>query len=128
MCKEKSLQKLQRMQCRSGFESEYIKQREYAGRRWLVSPSESLLSCISGVQDITNEILKKIFLDFDFLKCEEHKNEMIDYVINLSCRFFIYNYCKDINKILIGKRDLNDDEDTFQMKAIKHYRKCAKRH
>lgn len=124
-------------------ENEYIKCREYAGRRWLVSPSESLVSCISAVQDINNEILKKnlyisnikeviktlilMFINFDFLNCENHKDKLIDYLINLSCRFFIYNYCKDINKILKGRRDCSDDEDNFQTKAKKYFHKCYKR-
>ncbi|CAK1598223.1 unnamed protein product [Parnassius mnemosyne] len=124
-------------------ENEYIKRREYAGKRWLVSPSESLLSCISAMQDITNEILKRnlyyenmkefiktiilLHIEFDFLNCSRHKDKVIEFVINLSCRFFINNYCKDINKILKGRRDSNDDEDVFQIKAKKYFHKCFKR-
>lgn len=123
--------------------TEYIKYREYAGKRWLCSPTDAVVQCISAIQDITNTIIKECIdqnctkefiktylitlLEFDFLNCLEHKEEIIQYLVNSTSRFFLYNYCKDINKILNGKSNTYDDEDCFQMKAKKYYKKCFKR-
>ncbi|KPJ19999.1 hypothetical protein RR48_01231 [Papilio machaon] len=127
----------------SNNQSEYIRYREYAGKQWLCSPSDSLLRCISSLQDINNTILRKnleknnlkeliktiIFstTEFEFLNCEIHKEKIVDYLVNLSCRFFIYNYCKDINKIICNRRECDDDEDQFKIKAKKYFHKCFKR-
>lgn len=57
-------------------------------------------------------------VDFSFIKCEIHNTKLIDFLIKISCRFFIYNYCNDINKILMNKRESDDDTDLYKMKAV----------
>lgn len=127
----------------SDCEIEYIKLREYAGKRWLCTPSNDLIITISNMQDIVNYILKESFqkknlkeiiktsmlvlIDFNFIKCSQHKNKTIDYLINIVSRCFIFNYCKSINKILAGRRDIDDESDHFQSKAKKFRSKCFKR-
>lgn len=124
-------------------EHEYLRYREYANKKWLCSPSDSLLNCISNLQDINYIILKEnlaqkhlrdlittiifIAVDFSFIKCPVHSEKLIDFLIKISCRFFIYNYCKDINNILINKRECDDNTDSFKIKAIKLNKKCLKR-
>lgn len=109
-------------------EIEYIKYREYAGRRWLCSPSESLILCFSAIQDINNCIIKHclfkdniaqliktiilIYIDFDCIECEIHKEKLIDYLLNVTCRFFINKYCKNLNQILSGRRDSEENVRT----------------
>lgn len=52
---------------------------------------------------------------------------MIDYLINTVIRFLNFNYCKVINKILSGRRQVDDEEDKVQIKAKKYQSKCFKR-
>lgn len=127
----------------SNQEPEYLKYREYANKKWLCSPSDSLLNCVSNLQDINYAIIKTcleknhlkeliktvlfMHIQFDWIKCELHKEKIIDFLINISCRFFIYNYCKEINKILLNRRECDDDTDSYKWKARKLYMKCFKR-
>lgn len=39
----------------------------------------------------------------------------------------MHNYCKEINKILNNRRECDDDEDLFKIKARKYYSKCLKK-
>lgn len=127
----------------SSNEPEYLSYREYANKKWLCSPSDSLLNCVSNLQDINYILLQKhlrikhikeliktivlLHLDFSFIQCAIHKENIIDFLLKISCRFFIYNYCKDINKILTNKRDCDDNMDVHKVKAKKMYKKCYKR-
>lgn len=121
-------------------EPEYLRYREYANKNWLCSSSDSLLNCVLNLQNINYTILKEnldkkylkefiktvIFIHVDFnLECAVHKVKIIDFLLNISCRFVIYNYCKD--KILINKRECDDDTDVHKVKAKKLYKKCFKR-
>ncbi|KAL0820225.1 hypothetical protein ABMA28_006146 [Loxostege sticticalis] len=124
-------------------EIEYIKYREYAGRRWLCTPSKPLIELVSKFQDIINYMIRKyiaeinlkemiktaimILVDFDFIKCMTHKDKLIDYLINIVIRCFLFNYCKMINSISSGKRQVDDEDDEIQMKA-KKINRCLKRH
>lgn len=122
---------------------EYIQYREYAGRRWLCTPSKELVEAISNMQDLINKIIPENFeknnlkeiiktsilitVDFRFVKCTSHKDKLIDYLIDIVIRCLVFNYCKNINKILAGKKQVDDDEDHMQIKA-KKLNKCIKRH
>lgn len=117
--------------CKNDFTSEdeieYIRYREYAGRRYLCTPSKNLIKLISNFQDIIYHILKEnlevpflkdiiktsiySLVNFDFIKCNTHKIKMLDYLINTVIRFMNFNYCKVINKILSGRRQVDDEED-----------------
>ncbi|CAH2989328.1 unnamed protein product [Chilo suppressalis] len=122
---------------------EYIKYREYAGKRWLCTPNNELTELVSNMQDIINFILKNnlektdlkeiiktsiiILLDFNLLKCLNHKEDLTNYLISIVSRCLIMNYCKDINRILSGRKLVDDEEDNMQMKAKKYQNKCFKR-
>lgn len=122
---------------------EYIKYREYKGRRWLCNPHSNVILLISKMQDIINEILKNdlyinnlkemiktvimVLIDFNFLNCTVHRDKFYDFLINLVIRFLIFNYCKNLNRILIGKKPVDDDEDVMQRKAKIYFNKCFKR-
>ncbi|CAH2100788.1 unnamed protein product [Euphydryas editha] len=66
-------------------------------------------------------------VNFDFIKCNTHKTKMIDYLINTVIRFMTFNYCKVINKILSGRRQVDDEDDKVQMKPKKYNTKCFKK-
>lgn len=124
-------------------EHEYLKYREYANKKWLCCPSDSFINCVSHLQDLNYIVIKEnlhnsnliefiktlilIHIDFEFIKCEVHKENLINFLIRLSCRMFIYSYCKNINNILINKRECDDDLDKYKVKAKKMYMKCFKR-
>lgn len=79
----------------SEHESEYLKYREYADKKWLCSPSDTLLNCISNLQDINcimlkenlennnlKEFIKTIILmhvDFNFVQCTTYYEALIDF-------------------------------------------------
>lgn len=124
-------------------EIEYIKYREYAGRRWLCYPSSALIRCISNMQDIINSILTNhlevnclneiiktsmiILIDFSFIRCHLHSQDLINYLIKIVNRCLIFSYCKNINKIITGRTQIDDHDDKFQVKAKKYHTKCFKR-
>lgn len=127
----------------SNEEIEYIRYREYAGRRWLCNPSTDLIKAISNMQDIINAILKEkintdnlkeyvktavcIMVDFSFIKCDVHKKKLVDYLINVEIRCLTFNYCKYINQILTGRRNVDDDDESMIAQKAKRLNKCFKR-
>ncbi|KAG7309397.1 hypothetical protein JYU34_005364 [Plutella xylostella] len=128
----------------AGEETEYIRYREYAGRRWLCSPSDSVVTLISNMQDVAMVLLKRnleknnlkqyissviyTLVDFNELSDgENHKEKLIQFLINAVCRFFIYNYCKLINRILYGKSDIDDLNDKYQIMAKTSFQKGLKK-
>lgn len=76
------------------------------------------------------EYLKLILsslIDFDYFKCQVHSVILKKYLINQISRFFIYTYCKNVNKIIIGKRDVDDENDNIQILAKTYFNKCRKK-
>lgn len=61
-------------------EPEYLRYREYANKKWLCSPSDSLLNCISNLQDINYFIMKEHLEKKTFKRI--YKNSYIN-----ECRF-----------------------------------------
>lgn len=125
-------------------EIEYIKYREYCGRNWLCSPSSELVECVSNFQDIYDKMLNNyltadnlkcfiktiifMYVSFDFIKCKKHREKLIDFLIDLTSRFFINHYCKNINKIMSGKCEYNYNEGNINKeRAKKVFNKCYKR-
>lgn len=124
-------------------ECEYIRYREFQKKRWLCNPTINFVSNISQMQDVIRSVLLKnieikflkeiiktlvlITVDFSFIKCNKHKEKLIDFLICIVTRFFTHSYCKNINKILCGSRNFDDEEDILQLKAKKYFDKCYKR-
>lgn len=79
-----------------------------------------------GLKEYTKTIIL-LFLDFNFFTCSNHKDKLIEYLINLVCRFFIFIYCKNLNKILSGQKDIDSDEDVMQCKAKMYLKRCYMR-
>ncbi|KAI8433950.1 hypothetical protein MSG28_012109 [Choristoneura fumiferana] len=99
------------------------------------------LKIISEMQDVIAEVLKKylernnikeyckmvitILIDLrDLEGCDEHKSDLKRFILDLVTRFFIYNNCKTLNKIMCGKVAPNDPRDSFQEKAKNVFNKC----
>ncbi|KOB58244.1 Uncharacterized protein OBRU01_25365 [Operophtera brumata] len=122
---------------------EYLSYREYAGRRWLCSPSDSIINIISNLQDATMATLQNklevhnlklyiktvidVVIDLKPISCGKHKAKLIDFLINKVTRFFIFTYCKNINKVLRGKKDVDDVQDKFENMAKVYYEKSLKK-
>lgn len=123
-------------------EIEYLRYREYAGRRWLCTPSESVIRIISNLQDVAIAILKKdleknnlklyikivmeVLVDLN-LTCQIHKGKLKDFLYDKVTRFFIFTYCKNINRILYGKKSVDDMQDKFENIAKNYYTKSLKK-
>lgn len=120
--------------------SDFLKIREYKkGKSYLTYPSNDLVMLFSKIQDIITYYLKKqsiavniktiiktlmhVELDFKLFDCENHKSQTIDYMLELSCKFFICNWCRDINKIINGTRLNVDENDAVKMYAFNYYNK-----
>lgn len=124
-------------------DNEYIMSREYLKfKRLLTHPSEELMNLFSDMQDIINNILENksnikqiksycktiiyTTCNFNFLKCDYHNVK--DFIVDLTCRFFIFNWCRDVNKLLNGTRiDLNVN-DKMKTDACEYYKKHNKNH
>ncbi|KOB72446.1 Uncharacterized protein OBRU01_12245 [Operophtera brumata] len=123
--------------------SDSIIYRDYAGRRWPCSPSDSIINIISNLQDATIATLQNKFeinnlklyiktvvdvlIDLEPISCGRHRAKLIDFLINKVTRFFIFTYCKNINKILRGKKDVDDVQDKFENMAKDYYEKSLKK-
>lgn len=64
-----------------------------------------------------------IVIDYSFITCKEHKIEMIKNIENVSTNLFLYNWCKDTNKILNGTRTDYDTEDVIQSNAVTYFKR-----
>lgn len=117
--------------------------REYFKNKFcLTYPSHTLIECFSKLQDVVTYIIKKdckkknirqyiktifsIVIDYSFIKCPEHKSEIISKIEELSINIFIYNWCRDSNKILNGLRTDFDEGDKIQILALKCCKKRLK--
>lgn len=121
----------------------YIKIREHIGnKKYLTYPSLQLMNCFSDIQDVVTFILKdtcekqeiknylktvlRIYLDFNFLKCPQHKIACEEFILDLSCRFFLFNWCRDLNKILNGSRVGNEEDGGAKKLAMGYMEKRRK--
>lgn len=121
--------------------SGFLENKEYSIERCLTYPAEDFLKLFSDIQDVVTNLLRQritnpnirhyiktilyIVCDTNSIKsCNEHKKCIMDYVLDLSCRFFLCNWCKDTNKILKGSRIDFDHSDEVQMLC---YSYCLKR-
>ncbi|KAL4715285.1 hypothetical protein ACJJTC_010855 [Scirpophaga incertulas] len=89
------------------------------------------------MQDVINFILREnleienlkeviktsilLLVDFDVLNCQEHNEQLTTYLVNIVSRCLIFNYCKDINKILSGRRLVDEEDDKILIKAKKYH-------
>lgn len=123
--------------------TEYIRVREYnKNRAYLTYPSEELVQAFSNIQDIVHNIIKtkssmyNIFnyikvilmarLDLRFLTCDIHAVNLREQILNSSCMIFLYNWCRDINKIIAGKKIDYDSQDILQKLASQYSNKRRK--
>lgn len=118
-----------------------IKVREYfENKTCLTYPSLTLIKCFSNIQDVVMGILRKksdinnlmqymktilsIVIDYSFIKCNEHKQEVILKIEQITLNLFVYSWCKNTNKLLSGSRTDYDENDVI--KKLAHIY-CSKR-
>lgn len=126
-------------ECRKSFYNEnkdntYIKAREHMFyKKCLTYPSHDFIKRFSDMQDLITHIIKSdstkpqiktyiktvlhVILEFNFVKCSVHKKECIEYIFDLACNFFLCNWCREVNKILSGRRNDYDVLDVVQKMA-----------
>lgn len=132
--------------CRHDLEEEkmldfhkFIKMKEYGNKKWLCYPTRALFDFFAQVEHICTEILKEncnknnlgryikliitINLNLKFVSCVTHKDELTNFLINKSTKFFVNNWCKEINSIITGKITFWDKNDPMKEKAERHYSK-----
>ena len=61
-----------------------------------------------------------VIVDYNFIKCEIHKKDIVEFIQELTSTFFICNWCKNTNKILKGLR-IDYDENDFVQKTAYQY-------
>lgn len=133
-------------QCKSFMETsschEYIQHREYVGRGWLCNPSENIIKTISSIQELTDTIVRKkidtkllkeyiktislININFDYVQCSQHAEKLKDMILNFTIKFLIRIYCKNLNNILCGKKNVDDINDVHQKNAKIYHNKHSK--
>lgn len=124
-------------------ENEYIAAREYdQSKKYLQYPNENLVKLFSKTQDILMWVLRNnsnqtyirnyaktimyIELNTQFFTCELHKSKNIEFMFELAARFFICNWCKEINNILKGRRKDFEEGDNMKNLALEYVRKRRK--
>lgn len=114
----------------------------FKNKRCLTYPSHELIQCFSNIQDVVNKILQNnptrqnikqytktifaIVIDYSFLKCNQHKAEIIKHLEEISTNLFIFTWCKDTNKILTGSRVDFDDNSKCQKMCFDYCKKRLK--
>lgn len=80
-------------------------------------------------QNIEDSIKKKC--SFEHISCQNHKDEVIHALLNISIRLCIHNWCSIINKILKGtdviRLESRNNLPEMQRKALNKYKKKFKR-
>lgn len=113
-----------------------IKNSEYSEKNVLHYPTKDVFEMFLHIETIVNIIMKSIsyennivsyiklivatIVNFSFITCSEHKNELTEYIIKKNVSFCILNWCKEVNKILAGKRNY-DGNDAIKLAAQTHY-------
>lgn len=63
--------------------------------------------------------------DFDLVfKCETHKKDLIEFVINLSIKIVVNSWCAGVNRIIGGKINKFDLSDSIKRQAFNYYTVC----
>ncbi|KAF9405327.1 hypothetical protein HW555_013897 [Spodoptera exigua] len=146
------LRKLKVKKCKDCMRSFYSENKEnesylhfredFKNKTSLTYPSISLIKCFSNIQDIVTGIIRKdckkknirqymktilsVVLDYSFIKCKEHKVQLISKIEDLCINLFIFSWCKDTNKLLCGSRKDYDAEDKIQESAFYYCKKRLK--
>lgn len=120
--------------------NEYIRIREFSSSlKSLTYPSENTIKLFSAIQDVLTSILKKkselpslksymttilyTVIDFNFLTCPDHRKELIEFIFEFGSRFFINNWCREVNFLLNGTRTEKADTDIIKELASDYYQK-----
>lgn len=90
-----------------------------------------------NVEIITNEILKTrceskeivnyietvttTLISLEFIKCDEHKTKLKEFILKKSILLIIFNWCKDVNNLLCGKNIVYDENDPIKQLAHNYY-------
>lgn len=122
---------------------EFIKISEYSDKGWLAYPTREIFDCFCQVENITTLVISRTpqrpniasyiklivstNLDFNFLTCNEHKQNLINFLVNKLVLFCIRNYCKEVNSIMLGKGLCFDRGDETKLNAEKYYLKFINR-
>lgn len=115
----------------------FIKKKEYSNKKWLCYPTRSLFDFFAQMEDLSIEILKtqctrnnllsyiklivNVNINIAFLNCSLHQEELKKYLLNKGTIFFVNNWCKDVNNILMGKTIFLNTDDPIKAKALRHY-------
>lgn len=123
--------------------NKYIKYREYSKKKkCLQYPSKELTKFFSEIQDMLHHVLRfkshidnlknymktvlYVTLNTNFITCDSHKAEIIEFIFEFSCNFFTNNWCKITNKLLCGTSKDVDALDKMQNQALLYYNKRKK--
>lgn len=66
-------------------------------------------------------------LNLDFIRCDEHKEELKHVVIQKITKLFLYTFCKIVNRILSGRDTRYISTNIIFQQAIEYYKKKQKR-
>lgn len=84
----------------------------------------------SKIKNNLKDILKTKY-SFDFLTCQDHRTVLIEYLLEISLKLCIFNWCNRINKILKGTDIIRLEKQSFippmQRKALQKYKKKMKK-
>ncbi|RVE45430.1 hypothetical protein evm_009948 [Chilo suppressalis] len=121
-----------------------IKKSEYDNKTWLCYPSKNVFDTLFHIEMIVMEVIKcmsheeyvadykkligSVIVNFNFLSCNEHRSDLINYIIEKNTQFCMFNWIKEINKILSGKAINCDDNDRIKVQDQNYNIKKKKNH
>lgn len=120
----------------------YLISREYQQDKiYLTYPNQNFIKLISEIQDVCDYILinksdltsitqyiKLIMytnVNFNFITCNQHRNELIEFLFDFTSRFFCLIWCRNTNKLLNGTSTEVPLHDPVQKLAYKY--NCKRR-
>lgn len=137
------------LSCKENFfdkekKSVFIKIKEFCKTKSrLKYPNQGIVCLVSEIHDVAYKVIQRrssiinlkaylktilyVVIDTSFLDCAKHKNALIDFFFDFCCRFFIFTWCNESNKLLRGeKSDTDDGNDPVHLMAKAYYLKRAK--
>nr|XP_049704773.1 uncharacterized protein LOC126056285 [Helicoverpa armigera] len=115
----------------------FITLKKNTSRCILHYPSKCLLECMMNTEIITVEILKTnceskeivnyielvttTLVSLDFIKCDQHKVKLKEFLLKKFINLVIFNWCKDVSNLLCGKTIVHDQNDAIKELAHNYY-------
>lgn len=90
----------------------------------------TIIACLrewpeSALITLKIKMFVNIACDFKIITCTKHKNDLVDFITNLSIKLILNSWCTGVNRLLNGKLTKFDRNDPIKLQAYNYY--CKRR-